>query len=109
MPRVFLLCVLAGCVAAQTIVIKDVTVIDATGAPERKGLTVAIDGNRISAIEKKIHTRKGMVVIDGKGKFLIPGLWDMHIHLSVPEIISRCWSPTESPACAKCSPACPFR
>ena len=26
------------------------------------------------------------MVIDGKGKFLIPGLWDMHVHLSVPEI-----------------------
>jgi amidohydrolase family protein len=85
-PRVFLLCFLAACLPAQTIVLKNVTVIDATGAPARKGLTVAIDGNRISAIEKKIHTKKGVVVVDGKGKFLIPGLWDMHAHLSVPEL-----------------------
>jgi hypothetical protein len=77
---------LATLVTAQSIVLKNVTVIDATGAPARKGLSVAIDGERISAIDKKIRTPKGVVVIDGKGKFLIPGLWDMHAHLSMPEI-----------------------
>jgi hypothetical protein len=84
-PRV-LLFLLAGLLPAQTIVIKDVTVIDATGAPARKNVSVSIDGARIADIQKKIKLPRGAIVIDGKGKFLIPGLWDMHAHLNLPEI-----------------------
>lgn len=43
--------------------------------------TVAIDGDSISAIySKSIKTGKQTEVVDGAGKYLIPGLWDMHIH-----------------------------
>ncbi len=66
---------------AQTLVIKNVTVIDATGAAPRKKVSVAIDGDRITAIKKSIRAPRGTRVIDAKGKFLIPGLWDMHMHL----------------------------
>jgi hypothetical protein len=84
--RAFLPPLLAGALTAQSIVVKNVTVIDATGAPARQNLSVAIDGDRIIAIEKKIRAPKSAVTIDGKGKFLIPGLWDMHVHLSTPEL-----------------------
>lgn len=85
--RLFLVLVMACCASAQSIVIKNVTVIDATGAPARKKLSVAIDGARIGTIAKKIkHVPRSAVVIDGTGKFLIPGLWDMHMHLGPPEI-----------------------
>lgn len=70
----------------QSLVLKNVTVIDATGAPPQKNVSVAIAGGRIAAIQKKISTRKGDRVIDAKGKYLIPGLWDMHIHLGPPDI-----------------------
>ena len=86
MPRVFLWWLLAAAGAAQSLVIKNVTVIDATGAPALQNLSVSVDGGRIAAIQKKIRVPKGAVAIDGKGKFLIPGLWDMHAHLAVPEI-----------------------
>ncbi len=77
----------ASCGFAQTIVIKNVRVIDATGAPETKPMSVAIEGERIAEIAKRIrHVPRTAVVIDGKGEFLIPGLWDMHIHLGTPEI-----------------------
>lgn len=83
----FLAAAFCALAAAQTIVIKNVTVIDATGAPARKNLSVAIEGDHIQEIAKKIkHVPKTAEVIDGKGKFLIPGLWDMHIHLGPPEI-----------------------
>jgi Amidohydrolase family len=85
-PRVFLWWLLAAGASAQSLVIKNVTVIDATGAPARTGVSVSIDGGRIADIQKKIRTPKSAVAIDGKGKFLIPGLWDMHAHLTVPEI-----------------------
>ena len=43
--------------------------------------SIAIDNNRITAIyDKEIIGSDSTVVIDGKGKFLIPGLWDMHAH-----------------------------
>jgi hypothetical protein len=79
--RAVLLCACALACAAQTLVFKHVTVIDATGAPARKNLSVAIDGDRITAIGKRVKTPRGARVIEAKGKFLIPGLWDMHMHL----------------------------
>ncbi len=77
---------LALACSAQSLVIKNVTVIDATGAPARPGLSVAIDQGRIVAIKKKVRARKGALIVDGTGKFLIPGLWDMHVHINSPEV-----------------------
>lgn len=67
----------------QTILaISDVTVIDATGAPAKPNMTVIITGDRITKIAKtgEAAIPKDAQVVDGKGKFLIPGLWDMHVH-----------------------------
>lgn len=86
------LCVLAGNpVFAQeniqsktsALVITNVTVIDATGAPPKPKMTVVISDGRISEIGKtgKVKAPPNAQVIDGKGKFLIPGLWDMHTHI----------------------------
>jgi hypothetical protein len=87
-PRLLILFLLpASCLFAfQSLIIKNVTVIDATGAPARPKMSVGIAEGRITAIERKIKTAHGIQVIDGKGKFLIPGLWDMHIHLGPPDI-----------------------
>jgi imidazolonepropionase-like amidohydrolase len=63
------------------IAITNVTVIDTTGGPAKPNRTVVIDGNRITYVEKgRAHVSKQARVIDGTGKFLIPGLWDMHVH-----------------------------
>jgi imidazolonepropionase-like amidohydrolase len=66
------------------IVFRHVTVIDVTGAPSKFNMTVIITGNLISGIGKtgKVQEPKNAQVIDAAGKFLIPGLWDMHVHLS---------------------------
>jgi imidazolonepropionase-like amidohydrolase len=79
--------VAAGCwlLPAQSLIFKNATLIDATGAVPRRS-SVQISGGRIVAIQKKIQARRGDQVVDAKGKFLIPGLWDMHIHLGPPEI-----------------------
>ena len=62
--------------------ISDVTVIDATGGPAKPNMTVIIIGDRITTIGKtgEVAIPKNAQVIDGKGKFVIPGLWDMHVH-----------------------------
>jgi len=67
---------------SQSLVIKHVTVIDASGLAAQPDMTVIVDRDRIVAVGpwKKIHIPKKAVVVDGTGKFLIPGLWDMHVH-----------------------------
>ncbi|MCU1227654.1 MAG: hypothetical protein JWO97_538 [Acidobacteria bacterium] len=65
------------------LVLAHVTIIDATGAAPRPDMAVVIDGNRIVSItpSAKLRVPRGARVIDAAGKFLIPGLWDMHVHL----------------------------
>jgi len=77
---------LALACSAQSLIIENVTVIDATGAAPRPGMSVGIEKGQILEIKKSLRAPKGAVTIDGTGKFLIPGLWDMHVHISAPEI-----------------------
>ncbi len=62
--------------------ITNVTVIDTTGGPNRPGMTVVVEGDRITAVGQasEVWPPTGSTTVDGSGKFLIPGLWDMHIH-----------------------------
>lgn len=62
-----------------------VTVIDATGSPAQPDMTVVVIGDRIAQLgpSRKIKIQRSWQIIDGKGKFLIPGLWDMHAHLDL--------------------------
>ena len=86
-----LLCVLlsvAACLAqsptSSTLIIHDVTVIDATGAPAKPHQTVIVRGGKIEAIDNSGMGFGGKLPgthVDGTGKFLIPGLWDMHVHM----------------------------
>lgn len=64
--------------------ITDVTVIDGTGAAARPHMTVVIAGGRIVAMDSatRVSLPSDAQVIEGHGKFLIPGLWDMHVHLA---------------------------
>ena len=77
--------IVAGCAsvsAPPSLAIENVTVIDATGAPAKPNMTVIVDGSRIAAIVPASQATHAARVIDGRGKFLIPALWDMHTHLS---------------------------
>jgi imidazolonepropionase-like amidohydrolase len=68
--------------AGVSIVLTHVTVIDTTGGPAQPDMTVVIDGDRITRVDKKRHGKipKMAKEIDATGKYLIPGLWDMHVH-----------------------------
>ncbi|MSO99303.1 MAG: hypothetical protein EXR11_13995 [Rhodospirillaceae bacterium] len=63
------------------ILIKNVTLYDGTGAPSRAGVSVLVKGERIAAISTDKIAAGRARVIDGTGKYLIPGLMDSHIHL----------------------------
>jgi imidazolonepropionase-like amidohydrolase len=66
------------------IAITHITVIDCTGAGAKPNSTVVINGDRISGIgpSESVKIPADARVIDANGKFLIPGLWDMHGHLT---------------------------
>jgi imidazolonepropionase-like amidohydrolase len=59
------------------------SVFDSVNAEVHRNYTVVIAGNKIAACgpDGKINVPKGAEVIDAAGKFLMPGLWDMHVHL----------------------------
>jgi imidazolonepropionase-like amidohydrolase len=73
----------AGPPGAGKTLIRGVTVIDGTGAAARRA-SVVIDGDRIASV-RPLDPPPGaaLEVVDGTGLFLIPGLWDMHVHLTV--------------------------
>lgn len=87
---VLVLCMVAS-LAAQSgdkkiapIAFTHVTVIDATGAPPRNDMTVVVSEGKIAAIGQSasVAVPSGAAVINGTGKFLLPGFWDMHTHIS---------------------------
>jgi len=71
--------------SSQSLVLSHVTVIDATGASAQPDRTVVITGGRIAEIGKSARIPKDAQTVDATGKFLIPGLWDMHGHPHRPD------------------------
>jgi imidazolonepropionase-like amidohydrolase len=68
--------------ASRAIVIDGATVIDGTGSAPMPNSVIVIEGARIKSIgpSGSVHAPEGARVIDGKGKFVIPGLIDAHTH-----------------------------
>lgn len=62
--------------------ISHVTIIDGTGAPARPDMTVIIEGRRILSVapSNAVVVPAGANEIDGRGKYLVPGFIDSHIH-----------------------------
>ena len=87
-PATFLALVMAAPVAGQTTAIVDVTIIDVDAGTKRAGMTVAISGDRITTVGESdlVELPDGAEVVDGTGRYLIPGLWDMHAHTSTVRI-----------------------
>jgi len=77
---------------AKRLAIAHVTLIDGSGAAARPDTTVLVENGTITRIlagkEQASVPLDGYSVIDGSGKFLIPGLWDMHAHYEQVE-----WGP----------------
>ena len=64
------------------IAITHVTVINPGTASVLGDRTVVVRGDHIIAVSEsaKSHIPRDAQVIEGKGRYLIPGLWDMHVH-----------------------------
>jgi predicted amidohydrolase len=62
--------------------IRNVAVVDVVNGRIVPGRDVVVRDGRIDAIDASLPggVQPGLVVVDGAGRFLIPGLWDMHVH-----------------------------
>jgi len=67
----------------KAIAITGVSVIDANGSV-RSDMTVVVLGDRIAGIGKtgQVKVPGGTTIVNARGKFLMPGLWDMHVHIA---------------------------
>ncbi len=69
-----------------TTVLTNCNVIDCTGSPVQENMTVVIEGNEIASISQGAYrqTRQddNVLVIDLDGAYVLPGFWNMHMHLS---------------------------
>lgn len=68
---------------AKALVINGANLFDSETGKTIPDTTVVVEGNRIKAVGQglKIKMPAGTEVIDARGKTLMPGLWDMHVHL----------------------------
>ncbi len=75
---------------SATIAIVGATLIDGTGAAPVADSAVVIEDGRIKAVgpRSRVKIPKNANIVDAKGKFLLPGLWDMHAHFEQVE-----WGP----------------
>lgn len=77
---------LAAAVTAQSTAITNVSVVEVETGRLLPAQTVVVTGNRITDMGPASRVKVGSAAraIDGTGKFLIPGLWDMHVHAATP-------------------------
>lgn len=89
-PAWLLLWALAPLALAQPVAITGVTVVDTAGGPSRPGMTVLVEGERIGAVARdgQVDLPHGTQLVDGRGKYVIPGLWDMHVHWNEPRYLA---------------------
>jgi len=66
----------------QALAFTHVTVIDVTGGPALPDMTVVVRNQHIVALgnSRQVRPPRGAHVIEARSKYLIPGLWDMHVH-----------------------------
>jgi imidazolonepropionase-like amidohydrolase len=99
-PRAFLAALaigalIAGAAAAEPVIIDHVTLIDGTGRPAKTDMSVVVDGGKFTLVGPSILAANTPGRrIDGRGKYLIPGLMDIHIHLRGFSRNGAPWIPT---------------
>ncbi len=72
--------ILQSCQGTYDMVVENVTLIDGTGAPPQTQANVYVRDGRVAAISTGSRSGRASSVVDGSGRFLIPGLIDAHAH-----------------------------
>lgn len=81
--------------SAQAIVLDNVTIVDVTNGRLQARKSIVIDGKRITRIENATAATRAAATLDGTGMFVIPGLWDMHVHAYFTNDTARFHSTSE--------------
>lgn len=68
---------------AETVLITNATLLTAIGEPVKNGSILLKDGKIAKVSAGKLEAPKGAKVIDGKGRYVTPGIIDIHSHLGV--------------------------
>ena len=74
----------------RALTITGVNVVDVVNGRITPNSTVTIRDQRVSSVTRDGAPPEGARVVSGQGKFLIPGLWDMHAHIQGNE---KAWLP----------------
>ncbi len=81
--RLFALLVFCcGAAFSADLLIRNIDIVDVTSGAILPRRSVLIRGGRIQSISASTRAPRGSQLVEGRGKYLIPGLWDMHVHLS---------------------------
>ncbi len=78
------LLLVAAPAAAQDLAVRDVHVVDVEAGAVVPDQTVVIADGQIVAVGPDAPVPDGVDVVDGRGRYLMPGLWDMHAHFRHP-------------------------
>jgi imidazolonepropionase-like amidohydrolase len=73
--------IVSGARQPDAVSITRVSIVDVLNGRVLPNRSVTIKGETIVSISAGGATPRGTRIVDGQGKFLIPGLWDMHTHL----------------------------
>ena len=76
----FALCIVVFSVQAGTLVISNATLIDGTGAAPQEDMTIVIEDELVQSVGTNTTEIKDARHINAKGRFVMPGLVDMHTH-----------------------------
>ncbi|MBL8273175.1 MAG: amidohydrolase family protein, partial [Xanthomonadales bacterium] len=60
------------------------TLVDGTGAPARRDVAIVVRGERIEAVVPTAEQPADAEVIDMRGRHVVPGLVNSHVHLATP-------------------------
>ena len=75
------LALLAPAAANADVLLTDVTIVDVATGALNPGQSVLIEGAQITAVGQSLSATGNVPRIDGDGGYLIPGLWDSHVHI----------------------------
>ena len=72
--------------ASGAIAIRNVTIVEGTGDRRPSSAVLIRDGRIVEVLTEPADARipAGAEVVDGRGRYLMPGLWDAHAHLTYP-------------------------
>ena len=79
----FLGTVISASEQPSSVLFQNVSIFNGKSDKLQRGMNVLVGGNKIEIISKTAISAKGALLIDGKGRTLMPGLIDNHVHFTL--------------------------